>query len=423
MNTYFAQLSALKRPVRIGVVGIGSIGRGIALQAGLTPGVECVALADIVIDRAVGWAKYLARPYRLVDSPTAMADAIRRGKLAVCEDGALVARCELVDILIESSNSALAGAQFAALALENKKHAIMMNYEADLLCGAYLMRLAQTNRCIYTVCDGDQPTVLKRLMDEVEFMGFKLVMAGNIKGYLDRYANPTSIIPEAEKRDLDPRMCAFYTDGSKLCVEMAVLANGLGLHTVTPGMFGPRMSDVLEVFDHFDFAKLWDGEHAFVDYALGAKPAGGVFVVGYTDEPHQQATIAWQPPQLGAGPFYVFSRPFHLSHFESMLTVATVVLDGQPVLQPEYGFLTNVYAYAKRDLRKGETLDDVGGYTHYGLIENCADNATRPGLPVCLALGTVLRTDVRKDEKIYLDTVLYSDERPDFALFALAQAH
>jgi predicted homoserine dehydrogenase-like protein len=31
------QLKQLERPIRIGIVGIGSIGRGMVLQAGLTP--------------------------------------------------------------------------------------------------------------------------------------------------------------------------------------------------------------------------------------------------------------------------------------------------------------------------------------------------------------------------------------------------
>jgi predicted homoserine dehydrogenase-like protein len=422
LNHRLNQLNAFDRKIRIGVVGIGSVGQGIALQAKLTPGIECVAIADIERDRAVSWAQRLQSPYRVVNSGAEMNDAIRRNELAVCADSVLVAQCELVDVLIESTNSTLAGGRHGVMALEHEKHVIMMNYEADLLFGAYLMRLAKAKRRIYTVCDGDQPAVLKRLIDEMEFMGFQLVMAGNIKGFLDRYANPTTIIPEAEKRNLDPRMCASYTDGTKLNIEMAVVANGLGLRTLTPGMFGPHMNDVLEVFDHFDFANLWDSNQAFVDYVLGARPKGGVFAIGYTADKHQQETLNWFPSEMGPGPFYMFARPYHLSHFESMQSVVSAVLDGQPVLQPEYGFQTNVYAYAKRDLKKGETLDDVGGYTCYGLIENCADNLGRPALPICLAIGTVLKTDVGRDKKIYLDMVRYSEQRPDFALFAQASA-
>ena len=34
--------------------------------------------------------------------------------------------------------------------------------------------------------------------------GFEPVLAGNIKGFLDRSANPTTIVPEADKRNLTP---------------------------------------------------------------------------------------------------------------------------------------------------------------------------------------------------------------------------
>jgi predicted homoserine dehydrogenase-like protein len=266
MNGLLERLKALDEKIRIGIVGIGSIGKGIVLQGQITPGIECVAMADIALERATTWAEWLKRDYQVVHTLAEMYDAIRRGRLAVCADGDLVARCELVDVFIESTSSVSAGRQYGITAIEHHKHLIMMNYEADLMFGPYLMRLAEEKGLVYTVCDGDQPTVLKRLIDEMGFMGFQLVMAGNIKGYLDRYANPTSIIPEADRRNLDYRMCASYTDGTKLSVEMAVLANGLGLRTAVPGMCGPRMQHINEVFDHFDFEALWEDRRPLVDY-------------------------------------------------------------------------------------------------------------------------------------------------------------
>ena len=39
-------------------------------------------------------------------------------------------------------------------------------------------------------------------------------MASNIKGFLDHYFNPETIIPEADKRNLDYRMATACTDGT-----------------------------------------------------------------------------------------------------------------------------------------------------------------------------------------------------------------
>lgn len=390
------------------------------LQAQMTPGIDCVAIADIELERATSWAQYLGRDYQVVSDVGEMNDAIRRGKLAVSEDGKLIAQSDYLDVFVEATNSIPAGGRYATQALEHEKQVVMMNYEADLMFGPFLMQLAEDHACSYTVCDGDQPTVVKHIIDDLKFMGFQLVMAGNIKGYLDRYVNPTVIIPEADKRNLDYRMCTSYTDGTKLCIEMAVLANGLGLRTAIPGMHGPQMDDIHQVFDHFDFESMWDGQHALVDYALGARPKGGVFAIGYTDDNYQKDTLAWFPPDMGPGPFYLFYRPYHLGHFESMKTVAVAGLDGEAVLKPDYGFRTNVYAYAKRDLRKGEILDGIGGYMCYGMIENCEDNEMDPGIPICLADKVEMKVDLPKDGKVLLSHVNYDMEDYSFRLFAMA---
>jgi predicted homoserine dehydrogenase-like protein len=419
------QLKALREPIKVGIAGIGSTGRGLLLQSTITPGIRCVAITDLHLGRAVAAAERFKCDYRVVHAPDEMHDVIAGGKLAVCTDDDWVTQCELVDVFIEATNSIDAGGRHAMAALEHNQHVVMMNYEADLTFGAWLMHVAEERGLVYTVCDGDQPTVLKRLIDEIEFMGFQLVMAGNIKGYLDRYVNPTTIIPEADKRGLDYRMCASFTDGTKLCVEMAVLANGLGLRTAVPGMLGPRISDIHDVFACFDFEALWDGKQALVDYVLGAKPRGGVFAIGYTDDPYQREALAWFPPQMGPGPFYLFYRPYHLIHFESMASVAEAALHGRAILKPDFGFRTNVFAYAKRDLRQGETLDGPGGYTCYGLIENCVQEdghaeMANDGLPICLADNVRLKRDMSKDQRIGMNDVEYDVRRSDFTLYCKA---
>ena len=411
------ELCALEKPVTIGIVGIGSIGRGILRQAQITPGIRCLAIADCDVDRAVAAAGRFRLEYRRVDTLSDLEDTVHKGRLAICADGDLVARCGLVNVFIEATNSVTAGGRLGTTALEHNKHLLMMNYEADLMFGNWLSRLAGEKGLVYSVCDGDQPAVLRRLIDEMTFMGFKLVMAGNIKGFLDRYSNPTSIVPEADKRKLDYFMCTSYTDGTKLSVEMAVLANGLGLRVATPGMAGPRMASVYDVFDHFDFSSLWDGKTGLVDYILGATPAGGVFAIGYTDDPFQKETLEWFPPRMGPGPFYLFYRPYHLGHFEAMATVAEAALHGRAVLKPRYGFRTNVFAYAKKDLRAGEKLDGIGGYTCYGMIENCGSSGEHPGLPICLSAGVTVRHNVPKDGSILLADVNIDAEDYGFALF------
>ncbi len=419
-NFALSRLQSLENKIRVGIVGIGSAGGGMVYQSHVTPGIECVALADIHIERAIAYAQMLKREYRVVQNLAAMQQAIELGVLAICDDGDLVARCGLIDVFVESSNSITEAGRFCLTALEHQKHLVMVNAEADLIFGPYLMRRAQDHGVVYTSCDGDQHVVIKHLVDDLQLWGFELVIAGNIKGFLDRYSNPTKIIPEANKRYLDYQMAASYTDGTKLNIEMALTANALGLSTAVPGMHGPRARHVRDALARFDLPALWDKHGAVVDYVLGAEPRGGVFAIGYCDNAYQRKMLAWFPPEMGAGPFYIFYRPYHLLHVEAMNTLAAACLDHRAQFQPRFGFRTNVYAFAKRDLRQGEKLDGIGGYACYGLIENCAEDDARAGLPICLADGVVLERDVAKDERILLAAVRSDPNRFDFQLYSKA---
>lgn len=416
-----SRLKSLAEPIKVAVIGTGSAGQGLVYQASITPGIGCVAISDIVLDRAVETAKLIQREYRIVENSGDLEDTIRRGLLAICQDGGLLARCDAVDVLVESSNSIPMGGQHAVTALENGRHVIMMNAEADLIFGPYLMELARHNSVVYSSCDGDQPGVIRRIIDDVRLWGCELVMAGNIKGFLDRYANPTTIAPEADKRFLDYQMCASYTDGSKLCVEMVLVANALGMEVDVPGMLGPGAQHILDIPNLFDMERIFaDHPCGVVDYVIGPEPKGGVFVVGYSDSAYQKKMLGWFPARLGDGPFYVFRRPYHLIHIEAMRCIAEAFLDGEVLLEPAYGFKTNVYCYAKKNLRKGETLDGCGGYACYGLIENCKDNRARPGFPICLAENVAVKRDIAKDEKILWDDVAYDASQPEFRMYELA---
>lgn len=414
------RLTELKYPVRVGIVGIGSMGKGLVAQCEMTPGMRCVAIADLEIERAVQCAQALGRDFHVVESTDALNSAIRQGGLAVCQDANLIAQADGVDVFLDSSNAIAASRNFGATAIMHRKHVVMMNAEADLIFGPQLVRLAQSNGVVYTSCEGDQHVTIKRLVDEIRFWGFELVMAGNIKGFLDRYSNPTKIIPEADKRMLDYRMATSYTDGTKLNIEMALCANALGLRTDVPGMHGPRALHVRDALKLFDLPMLWKNREPVVDYVLGAEPKGGVFVIGYTENKIQRNMLAWYPSQMGDGPFYVFYRPYHLGHIEAMSTVALAALDGQASLQPGIQLRTNVYAYAKRNLRAGEKLDGIGGYACYGLIENVTDNAAVSGAPVCLAEGLELRRDIAKDERISAGDVIVDPHHAELALLSQA---
>ena len=396
------------------------MGRGLYYQITLTPGMTCVALADIDLQRAISCVKAAGKRFEVAETPKQIARAIEHQGVCISSNGELLAASPGVDVIVEASSAIEEAGRFAEQALLHRKHLVLMNAEIDLIFGPYFAALAEENGVICTSCDGDQHGVIKRLWDEVTLWGIEPVLAGNIKGFLDRYANPTTIIPEADKRQLDYRMATAYTDGTKLGIEMALIANALGLRTDVPGMHGPKAAHVREALALFDLEACTE-RGGMVDYLLGAEPGGGVFVIGRCEEAFQRRMLAYY--KMGSGPFYVFHRPYHLCHIEAMRSIAEAYLDGVSLLKPSFGFRTNVYASAKRDLREGEELDGIGGYTCYGLIENARDPVPNRGLPICLSDGALLQRSVLRDEKIFLEDVELSRSSDAWRLYDLASGH
>ena len=109
--------------------------------------------------------------------------------------------------------------------------------------------------------------------------------------------------------------------------------------------------------------------------------------------------------KMGDGPVYTFYRPFHLGPLETVQSVARAVLLRDPAITPLGAPVTDVVALAKRDLRAGETLDGIGGFTVYGMLENSATARSEDLLPMGLSDGAVLVRDIAADAAITFDDV------------------
>jgi predicted homoserine dehydrogenase-like protein len=398
---------------KIALIGAGYMGRGVFLQSVMTGRFDCPLVCDIRPEPFLKFLNTRGIAYALVQNSLELKNALTKGTLAVCSDVRLITDCQSIDGVVDATGDVREAVTFCADILKNRKHLIMVNSEADLMFGPYFAELARENKVVYTSCDGDQYGVLKRMIEEIKLWGFKIVMAGNMKGFLNRYANETTIAGEADKRCFDHKMTACFTDGTKLNIEMALIANSEGYCTKKTGMFGPRVSHVREVLTAFDLPELWKDQKTFVDYILGAEPNGGVYVVGHAEDPYQQEVL--RTYKMGDGPFYVFYRPYHLCFFESTGTILDAIVNKKALMHPRRPLTTNVYAYAKKDLIPGDILDGPGGFTCYGLIENISDQKDTEGLPVCLADEVLVKKAIKKDSKIRLSDVEYDPERSDYA--------
>jgi predicted homoserine dehydrogenase-like protein len=229
-----------------------------------------------------------------------------------------------------------------------------------------------------------------------------------MKGFLDRHRTMAGSVEIARSLRLSTQQCLAYTDGSKLNIEMAIIANQCGLTPLVPGMQGPRADKVADVMDLFDFDSY--GGQGRVDYVLGAtQHGGGVYVVGRCDNPLQKWYLQYYKV-TGRHPYYLFFRPYHLCHFETTRAIALAALYGKAVCGMDAGRLADCYAYAKRDLRPGDAVQHaIGSDEVYGLVDATAQADARAAVPLGLldmedgAARPVMRRRVAADRPLAWD--------------------
>jgi predicted homoserine dehydrogenase-like protein len=318
----------------------------------------------------------------------------------VTEDAELVCKAGPVEVVIEATGDVEFGAAVSVQALEHGKHLVLMNAELDATLGPILKERADRAGVVLTNTDGDQPGVVMNLLRFVRTIGVRPVMAGNIKGLHDPYRTPETQRGFAEAHGQDTKMITSFADGTKLSMEMVVVANATGFGVGRRGMYGPRCRHVNDATGLFSLEDLLGRgpEGGLVDYVLGAEPGPGVFVLGYDPDPARAAYMKYL--KMGDGPLYVFYTPYHLPHLEVPISAARAVLFGDAAITPLGAPVCEVLTVAKRDLEAGETLDGIGGFTAYGVIENADVARGEAFLPMGLADGCTLKVDVPKDRAV-----------------------
>ncbi|MGH7927156.1 MAG: NAD(P)H-dependent oxidoreductase [Candidatus Binatia bacterium] len=407
-------------PIQVGLVGAGYMGRGMARQIIQSMvGIDVVAIANRTVERAVevfeacgvGDEIFVASSQAEVDR------GLAEKKRVVVSDPVLLCRTASIEAILEATGEVEFGARTAIAAIEGRKHLVLVNAELDATVGPILKVLADRAGVVMANSDGDEPAVAMNLLRFVRSIGYRPVLAGNIKGFYDRHRNPDTQRGFAIEHGQGPKVVTSAADGSKLSVEATVLANASGFSVAKRGMIGPRCNHVKDVLDVFDLDAIL--QNPIVDYVLGAEPGSGAFVVGFDDDKERRAYMNYF--KMGEGPFHVFYRPFHLTHLEAPLSVARAVLFGDSAISPLGPPRTEVVTYAKVDLAGGTTLDGIGGFTCYGLVDNI--DAVQGLLPMGLSDGAVLKRAIAADSPIRSEDVEVPPGRIVDRLRAQQNAH
>ncbi|MDX2138065.1 MAG: NAD(P)-dependent oxidoreductase [Chloroflexota bacterium] len=409
--------------IRVGMAGAGFMARGIANQIiNSVHGIELVAIANRTLAKAADAYAYAGvENVVTVDSVTALEAAIDQHRPAVTDNAHLLCEADNIDLVLDITGALEFGAHLTMKAIECGKDMVSMNAELDGTVGPLLKVYAERAGVIFSGSDGDQPGVEMNVYRFVKGLGLTPLLCGNIKGLQDPYRNPTTQKGFAEKWGQNPSMVTSFADGTKISYEQALVANATGMRVAKRGMLGYNHDGHIdELTKRYDIDML-KSHGGIVDYVVGSKPSPGVFVLATHDDPKQRHYLNLY--KLGEGPLYSFYQPYHLCHFEVPLSIARVALLEDYVITPLGAPVVEVITTAKIDLKAGDELDYLGGYTMYGEAENSDVVQRERLLPIGLAEGCRVKRDLPKDTHLTFDDVEIPAGRLIDKLYAEQQAH
>lgn len=443
MNLYslLRERAAAGRPVRVGLIGAGKFGSMVLAQAQHIEGMHIVGVADLNVEKAhaslqrVGWAadKYKAKT---------LGDAVKNGTTCVLENAAALAECEEIECIIEATGHPIAGVRHALAAIEGGKHVVMVNVEADAMCGPLLAARAKAKGVVYSMAYGDQPAIICELVDWARSCGFELVSAGKGMNFEPRYrySTPDTVWgffgwtdEEVAAGDFNPKMYNSFTDGTKAAIEMAAVANGTGLDCPDDGLAFPPtgLHDLASVFrPAADGGRL--ARSGLVDIAASQEPDGrevfnniryGVFVTFKAPTEYARACFKQYGLLVDKSGWYgSMWRPFHLIGLETSISVLSAVLRGEATGCSKE-FRGDAVATAKRDLNPGEMLDGEGGYAVWANAIPASRSLAVGALPIGLAHNVKLKRAVKKDAVVRFDDVELSHDLDVVALRQEMERH
>lgn len=414
-----AERDASSNPLRVGLIGAGKLGAMFASQLGRIPGLQLLGVADLSLDRAraamqrAGWPeeRYTARDFD---------EAMRTGKTFLTEDAGKLIAADGMDVIVEATGVPSAGINHAFEAIEHRRHIVMLTAEADVLVGPLLAQKAAAAGVVYGMAYGDQPALICELVEWAQICGFDVVCAGKGSRHLPgSYAvNPDNVwqyqgfsAERIARGEDNARLHTTFADGTKCCIETALVANATGLVPQPEGLSFPPcgvddLATVLRPRSEGGVLTHKGTVECAADLERDGRPVPrdirlGVYVVFEAPSDFIKRSLGEYGIRMDpSGRYAAMYRPYHLVGLELSVSVLRAGLLGQATGSSTY-FTADVVARAKRNLAAGEVLDGDGGYTVYGTLRPAKLSVRNGELPVGLAYDMRLKRSVSEGEVIH----------------------
>tara|TARA_R110002111_G_C5941908_1_gene367761 strand:+ start:94 stop:1284 length:1191 start_codon:yes stop_codon:yes gene_type:complete len=364
------------KKLKIGIVGTGGIGRGLA---------KLIARReDMVI------SKILTRRKGVISDLGVSQEFLTTSPEEVLDSS---------DLIVVSTGDPIYSTEIIDKAFVYGLPVVTMDADTQVLTGSWLSK-----RGVITEANGDQPGCLAALNKEVIQMGFKPLVYGNIKGFLNKKPSLEDMLFWAQKQGYSLSSVTSFTDGTKLQIEQAFIANGLGLDIVKTGLVGYETSD----FESGAFAlgEIAQKQNAAIsDYIISKESPPGVFITATHQEDLAEELTTYK---MGKGPFYLLYKPMHLCFFEIPNSILNLVNNNEILLDNGDVPSVSVGTIAKKNLTSGSFIDKgIGGMEVRGeaiKITDCTNH-----VPIGLMNKVQLKRNIEEGEIITFDDINIPD--------------
>ncbi|WP_375460360.1 NAD(P)H-dependent oxidoreductase [uncultured Enterovirga sp.] len=419
------------RPVTVGVVGAGKFGTMFLAQARTTDGMHVVAIADLNVERAKSQLRMASWPDEQ-SAATSLDDAVKSGRTFLTNDTEAMIAHPAIEVIVEATGDPRTGIRLCMAAIDNGKHIVMVNVEADALAGPILARKAEAAGVVYSLAWGDQPALVCEHVDWAKAAGFRIVSAGKGTRYHPTYHQSTpdtvwSILDrymkfrDEDRASINPKMFNSFVDGTKSGIEMTAICNATGLHSQTEGLSFPPASrfDVAEickpksaggVLERSGVTEVTsslnrDGSDVPHNLVMGTYV---VFEATQDNDYSRRCFVEYSMLPDKTGQYAALYRPIHMIGLELGISVASAALRKEATGAP-ICFNSDVVATAKRGLKAGEMLDGEGGFCVWGKQTPAEASLEHGYLPLGLSHNVKLKRDIAEGQRLLWDDVEFDE--------------
>ena len=300
------------------------------------------------------------------------------------------------DLILECSGNVIHATKVAIATFEAGLPLLTMNSEFHVTTGSYF-----SDKGYLSECHGDQPGCLAALKEEAELMGFKSLILGNFKGYLNTNPSEEDMSYWAKKQGFTVKQTTSFTDGTKVQIEQAFAANAFNGSIFQEGMLGLKTNDYIQTAQELAL-RADESAQIMADYIISdAALPSGVFIAGKQHPDQQQALATYK---LGDGPYYVLHTTYHLCSFEILKTINRYLLGLPPLLNITSAPEISVAAIAKIQLDKGQTINSaIGSFECRGSTVYAKQHSSH--VPIGILENAVIKRTVEAGQIITYDDV------------------